>query len=302
MLVSPRIGSYEIDYKTLKHLSGHGPIYIRIKNMEQEDGSNIVAEDESDEEMLDKKTDHGKSIIRKNRKINSKDIINTDTEQDDCLNEQEEDRMVKSNVAYLESLKRKTVKQASCSKKAKVDIGDYQASCSSKKAKVDIGDYQASCSSKKAKVDIGDYFVSTKIQCPVCFQKFSNNAIEEHASLCAQRFDNKFEILTDCESEDGTLPYQELLSSDEKLTTLSSDEKLSTLPQEEVAILLKNIFETQKLEGDLKLKIRRKYAFEDFCGHLKKPWVSVQRMLLLHLLVNLVSIQGVQKESFFIVS
>ena len=67
-----------------------------------------------DEEMLDKKIDpvntSGKSTIRKNRKINSKDyqennalnIINT---EDGCLNEQEEDRMIKSNIAYLQSLR-----------------------------------------------------------------------------------------------------------------------------------------------------------------------------------------------------
>lgn len=109
-----------------------------------------------------------------------------------------------------------------------------------------------------------------KRNCPICYQDFPVNYIEEHASSCVTKFDPRSSVLDydiiDLSSEEElekTIPYMDDTKKEEMNSICELIEPLK--------------LGSQSVE---KLKIRRPKAWEDFKQAMKsKSWFTGTKML-----------------------
>ena len=116
-----------------------------------------------------------------------------------------------------------------------------------------------------------NYF-KRSLDCPICFKTFPYDSIENHATLCASKFDTGFDLiisddelveLVDDELED-TFPY-----TDGEVVAPSVEIKDIVLDIKDVIMKLKGNNVKQRW-----LKIRRKKCWDDYINYLKKDWMK----------------------------
>ena len=116
-------------------------------------------------------------------------------------------------------------------------------------------------------------------ECPICFNKFANEFIEEHAQECsATKFDiDIIDIDSECgedNEDDHTLPY----GTDDHEN--AADEDLTKA--ESLVNILGPLNVKQKNETSILIKIRRKSVWNDLCAYFQKPWGSAKKNIRVH--------------------
>ena len=153
-----------------------------------------------------------------------------------------------------------------------------------------------SCSSSSKTTSILSYFTSKKISCPICYQHFFPNVLEEHAGTCAEeKYDNLIVYDIDDDMDiDPNLDPNETVPCTESNQEVSKEESL--LQGEKVLEELK----TQQNSGRMEVfKCRRQCAWLDFISHVKKPWANCHNNIVVTFLMESAVDTGGPKREFF---
>ena len=102
--------------------------------------------------------------------------------------------------------------------------------------------------------------------CPICFKRLPASDIECHAAACAIKFDQDLddcilEIYNSDETLEETLPYM-VQCEEEKVKEVNSQENPASLQK-----TLTELHGKQKKSSPINLRIRRKYAWQDFINY-----------------------------------
>ena len=102
--------------------------------------------------------------------------------------------------------------------------------------------------------------------CPICFKRFPASDIECHAAACAIKFDQDLDnSILEIYDSDGTLeetlPYM-VQCEEEKVKEVNPQENPASLQK-----ILTELHDKQKQSSHINLRIRRKYAWQDFINY-----------------------------------
>ena len=135
--------------------------------------------------------------------------------------------------------------------------------------------------------------------CPICFKRFPASDIEYQAAACAIKFDQDLddsilEIYDSDETLEETLPYM-VQCEEEKVEEVNLQENPASLQK-----TLTELHGKQKKSSHINLRIRRKYAWQDFINYQdgKKLFKETADLIVMFIGEPSIDTDGPRREFF----